>query len=731
MKIKTIKNLLLMLAGSSITLLPVSCFHTYPERPTEPPKDPNVPQPVEPPKKDPHEGDPVDPGPVIPPLNGGGNNHNIPDSTTPSNADSDSYINASLLNKYYYDETPYINALVRYLWGNDQSAYEEIYQTYDRNHVQNFDNSASDKYPAFLDSYAKNFSVTNNNNQLVINPLGQYLRRKYWADPTGDRGTARYIPNEYYKNVLAESYSIMISNANKYLSNASGQIADNRFSQGTAWILDYHTNTQNQIDKLYLATNLHVAADIISPQPNDSIYTNVLSDSAMKANADSVIQAKTKLNQIEGPVAKMEQELQDIEKKYGKDSKEWKELNQKFEEALVPYNDALKAFKQAEGNITGITTLIRLGHFNSSTPIGNELKQTNKDTHADIFEFDPKDVKIIYAGTNFLNSSPSSYLDANLPYKNLEEMADFAVLEFNLNTNQNVYNYLTPNDDEGLDYNSFNNYNDYILYLTSAYQNKDNQSKPANYDLLTTYDDLYKEKLTVDNKQVTKVDYNFLALGFPNAKDDDDLVNSLSNKNDIPSLAFTSSVWVNKPSKHRKDNKNSSQLGSGLSQNLALRTFIDKPGLTDIMISNPIINVTDHKGFEVKYLKEKNSPYQGNSYINYGLGYVLQNWQPAPGGSGSSVRDLNGNIIGITYLAADTNLTSLVSISQALRSPGYNYNGQYGNYNLEQYDLIYGGGQDQRTSYRQALQLIYGDSYQTKLFPNGVNIIPDEYKFNK
>ncbi|MFV8419069.1 Ig-specific serine endopeptidase MIP [Mycoplasma sp. Sp33II] len=733
MKTKILKNSLLILGASAFSLLPVSCFHDYPVRPVTKPVDPNDPGAKKPedPEKDKKPTDPKEGAPVEEPPKGLGPNPFAPkpttDPTTPPEVNTPEYQNATFLNRYYADEAAYMNSLVKSLWpGGTSEADSEIYETFDKTHVQNFNTKASELHlPAFLDSYAKNFTVTDNNNNVVLNPLGQFRRRKYWADAEFDRGTARYIPNDLYKQVLGESYSIIISNNNKYLEELGDrQLPPGRLAQGTAWILDYATNEDNLITKLYLATNLHVASDLLTEKDNGSVFTNILPDEVMRQNADRVIKANEKIKELTPETARLEKEVEDAKLKYGIESPQYKEVNAKFEAALVPYAEAQKAFKEATNNIVGVTRNVTLAHFNPGTPTEVELKRTNQDTRVDFFNFDPKNIRIVYAGANFLSTSPSAYLDPSSPYAKLEEMADFAVIEITMDQKQQKYTYTSPNDDSGTNENSIDAYKDYVLYLTSAYQNKEKQSKPANFDLLTNYDELVSEKITVNNKEVSKMDYDLLALGFPNAKSDHDLIASLSNKDEIPSLSSTSSVWVNK-SKVNKDNA----LGGGLSQNLALRTFIDKPGLTDIFLSNPIINAMDKKGFEVKYLKEKGSNYTGNSYINYGLGYILHNWQPGEGASGSSVRDIDGNILGITFAAADGNFSTLVSLSQALRSPGYDYQGQYGKYNLEQYDLIYGGGKNQRTSYRQALQRIYGDNYKTKLFPEGVSKIPEDYKF--
>ncbi len=58
------------------------------------------------------------------------------------------------------------------------------------------------------------------------------------------------------------------------------------------------------------------------------------------------------------------------------------------------------------------------------------------------------------------------------------------------------------------------------------------------------------------------------------------------------------------------------------------------------------------------------------------------------------------------------------------RSPGKDYNKLFGNYNLPQYDLIYGGGKDQKNSYRQALEAKYksmnGKTLKPNYFENGL-----------
>nr|WP_307920145.1 hypothetical protein [Mycoplasmopsis bovis] len=106
-------------------------------------------------------------------------------------------------------------------------------------------------------------------------------------------------------------------------------------------------------------------------------------------------------------------------------------------------------------------------------------------------------------------------------------------------------------------------------------------------------------------------------------------------------------------------------------------------------------------------------------------------YAPYGGASGSSVRNKKNELIAVYHSSNDGAKTGLAAV---FRSPGKNYNKLFGDYNLPQYDLIYGGGKDQKNSYRQALKEKYKDmdGFKTKLFSNGFDEsnIPPEFRFN-
>ncbi|ATO31141.1 hypothetical protein CO229_00455 [Mycoplasmopsis bovirhinis] len=111
--------------------------------------------------------------------------------------------------------------------------------------------------------------------------------------------------------------------------------------------------------------------------------------------------------------------------------------------------------------------------------------------------------------------------------------------------------------------------------------------------------------------------------------------------------------------------------------------------------------------------------------MQMGLLYGLANYEAPGGASGSSVRNQKNELVGIFHSIASQNLFGMAA---AFRSEGFNYQGLYGSYNLPQYDLIYGGGKDQNTSYRETM-LKERSNLKTMLFPQGFKNIPEEFKF--
>lgn len=681
----------------------------------------------------------------------------------PDNADTPEYKNANTEQKYYFDAEAYSKALKEHLESNgyDLKIPSDI-------NVQEYNKKAKEQLqPTFTDAYYQNFSYYNGNG-LVVNPIGNSTRSGHWNSTPGNRGKARYLPNSLYKDAALQTYSIVFNNQRKKVGS------DNEYLNhyGTAWILDYKLEDGQKYPlKWYIATNVHVAEALIKSQDDQSVYQNIKDGDKQARELKEVSDQRQKwekayLDKVEGFAQEAKtkwinsSETQATYKEKEKTNKqvadEWlKNESQKIYDQTkgIPRRD-INEFKEwakykiqedklLEAN-KGITSSISLVHLNDNAKLHTELTINEQNRYFDSFVFKPEQMKIVYAGTNFLNTHPKDYLDSNSPYKDYEEMADFAVIEVDF-SKLNQYTAFTS---EGKaqevkeiverDVSRPITPEDIAQIATSNYANsKDKQIKFATKSIYQDYKNLEntilpKEKFTKDSQELlgdnekirSKLNWDFLAVGYPLATTD----NQLSREDQYKyryQIEYNASLWTNKPN---RDNF-PSELGNGLTNAVTFRSFAGKKGISDILIVNPMIKPEKKQGFVVDGIKEKDAEYKGDHYLLYGLGYSLASWEPLGGSSGSSVRDIDNNVYGINFFAGTSEGFSNVSLIAAFRSEGIDYHGFYGKYNLEQYDLIYGGGKKQRTSYRQALQKLYGDNYKTNLFQKGTNIIPEEYKF--
>ncbi|MEE3928173.1 DUF31 family protein [Mycoplasmopsis ciconiae] len=432
----------------------------------------------------------------------------------------------------------------------------------------------------------------------------------------------------------------------------------------------------------------------------------------------------------------IEQRHHSLEVQYTKNSEEIKSIEAKM--SLMPF----------------YTNKVVLSKFTEDTEINQTLRTTEYDPRSISFIFEPSQVKTVYLALDFLKTSPKDYVHSSYKYLDAEEMADFAVLEIDLENNSNNYEYTQNNNIKNLVKKvQVNDAQELARIFSSDYAkwSKQDQVSFSNKNLYDTYEQDKKQKIKVNNTQVDKYKYNLYALGFPLAQFDGQLQKDFNPNfssravDEIEADNRSTSIWINKPSYLSKGVENEKDLdhllGKGYNRSLTFRTFKDKPGIVDAIIANPQIN--GNKPFSLLINSDnnksgienfdssviQNNKFTNNYYITYGLNYALGSWAPLGGASGSSVRDNDGNVVAINYFANDAALSSLAF---AFRSNGINYNGLYGNYNMEKYDLIYGGAPQQRTSYRQALESLYGKNFKSNLFPNGVGQeqIPEEFKFN-
>ncbi|KEZ22529.1 Ig-specific serine endopeptidase MIP [Ureaplasma diversum] len=320
-----------------------------------------------------------------------------------------------------------------------------------------------------------------------------------------------------------------------------------------------------------------------------------------------------------------------------------------------------------------------------------------------------KFINTVYVATDFLNSKPSDFLTPAQAdkYKETDEFIDFAVFEVDFKELVKVKNaFIQQGGDPDDKREQIGSAADLAKQVTNEYATKtDKHIKFLKTSYLKDFDKIKGPIL--DNRKWN--DYLY-AVGYPVARGQE----IDRNQNQVGNALWTNSFYGLLKDEQRNDHQ-FQELGNLLSKHLGYRSFIDKAGIVDGFIAIPKVD-----GLPLRY--------GDKHYWNMALEYSLFNFAAGGGSSGSSVRNQKNEIVGIVHLG---NTNALVAVAAALRSEGYNYNGLYGKYNLPQYDLIFGGGKDQKSSYRQALAAKYGDTFKTNIFSNGANSVPEDFKFKQ
>ncbi|MCV3743326.1 DUF31 family protein [Ureaplasma sp. ES3154-GEN] len=358
--------------------------------------------------------------------------------------------------------------------------------------------------------------------------------------------------------------------------------------------------------------------------------------------------------------------------------------------------------------------------------IGTDLKTEEETTRiSEIF-------KVVYSATDFLEKDPSDYLASKYKeeFKDRKEFLDFAVIEVDFSKiKPNEWSIISKNN--VVPENIVNNNAKVAEALTNNYANEtDKQIKFLDYDYLSRNKENQAPLLKADFDKYTGD--QFFLLGYPLAiedfyfgKYDEERVKNW--------VRWSTSLWTNgkyeffdklvlpevgTTDEERAEHAKELAKGGRFSYQVGYRSFLNKPGVSDAFIASP------RNGD--KYL----TTHDGKQYVSFGLQYMPRDYEPFGGASGSSMRNQHNAVIGVYHTATRFTSTGLVG---ALRSEGFDYNGLYGTYNLPQYDLIFGGGKDQKTSYRQALKELNKNNpnVRTNIFPNGFEEenIEEKYRF--
>ncbi|WP_051630125.1 Ig-specific serine endopeptidase MIP [Mycoplasma simbae] len=379
---------------------------------------------------------------------------------------------------------------------------------------------------------------------------------------------------------------------------------------------------------------------------------------------------------------------------------------------------------------------------NENIGVMSKMKIAALDPNFTRYNFSGKDIQKvvtrIYDATDYLSTSPIQYLTEaqKAKYKDVEEMIDFAVIEIDFTKyveNAPTIQFSAIKQDREIN-NVDKTAEALARTVTNNYYSRteDKKVKFLSTSYLKDYSKIdYPLRVNKNDPKQVETDELF-ALGYPTATEDF-FLRMYIDDDQIKRKEGTRSLWVNSDYRFYGANtvseggqsnipKNKLDKGNFLSYNIGYRSFIDKPGLNDGFIVSPIRGKELYDTFadDKKTLKQ---------YFNTGLQYMLRHFVPIGGSSGSSVRNQKNELVGVHSTIIKSAQTDFVA---AFRSEGYDYRGAYGSYNLPQYDLIYGGGKDQKSSYLEALIKKYGDNkIHTYLFKNGAskNNVPDEFKF--
>ncbi|MCU4117247.1 DUF31 family protein [Mycoplasma zalophi] len=380
-----------------------------------------------------------------------------------------------------------------------------------------------------------------------------------------------------------------------------------------------------------------------------------------------------------------------------------------------------------------------LTRLNKDVGLNSKLRITGFDTHYKSFLFSGSNIQNnvikVYDALDYLTSSPKDFLASNLKskYENIEEMADFAVIEVDFNgliNDGNVQGVFQTANFQPVQWN--NNAQELAKDVTNDYYHLDDKKKShfISESYLKNYEKIDYPLIKYKNETSKQVDELF-ALGYP-VSNEDFFLRRYEDYQEFETKQSYHSLWTNSDYRfyYAQTNGEDGPLnideerlkrGNWLSYQIGLRSFVDKPGINDAFIVSPIRGGKLYETYDNGHLKQ---------YLNTGLQYMLRHYVAVGGSSGSSVRNQDYKIVGLHSTIIPAAKTDFVI---ALRSEGFNYEGAFGTYNLPQYDLIYGGGKDQKTSYRQALKVLHDANKlnNTWLFQHGFddNNIPEEFKF--
>ncbi|QKT05250.1 Ig-specific serine endopeptidase MIP [Mycoplasma sp. OR1901] len=689
-----------------------------------------------------------------------------------SNEEIKEYIKKTPIDKFKYDDNIYLTALKGYIKSNgDLAKIRPEINTNTQDNINHFNTEAAKVgFSPYESAAYKGFTLPKygNNNQvlgLALNDVMEIGKKDSWVDSLGkkqgfEQGLARRITNKNYLNASYSTYHIEINNffasedeaqknlLKKHIKNPerleefakhiNDQNARNDFIRR---IKEAGGDTMENPRQEYLEEiTIEMFRALVKQMNGDEdgaarIYTdylNVYKNQVLdKINKDPEIKQETK-NNAKAFIDKAES-MWDIQNKFVNSSDVtagtmWIMDYELPENGHYPTKfyfgtnlhvaDAIKENRFTGMSMTNVNKKAVTGDYSKVKVIPLDEEKYNTAS------VKGKAVRRIFDAKDYLNTKPSQYLidEQKTKYEDVEEFLDFSIIEIDFAKFDKQYlDNKTPEE--------------FAKWITNDYANWEEKDKVKfkSTSYLKDYNKI-NNPIYSQNFDLNTLD-QLIILGYPKSKTTtwlDWFIEQYEESDEIKAREYGYSMWTNADGNFYKltvsedgfDKATKEKLDRGnfLSYNVAWRGFIDKPGVVDAFISSPTVGAK-HVPFKNLYVSNDDK-----KYILYGLEYLPRNYVPGGGASGSGIRTKNNEMVSVYHASFPGAKTGL---SSAFRSEGYDYKGLFGEYNSPQYDLIYGGGKEQKNSYREEMKK--KGPKKTWLFKNGFEKenVPSEFQFNE
>ncbi|AGJ90822.1 Ig-specific serine endopeptidase MIP [Mycoplasma putrefaciens] len=673
------------------------------------------------------------------------------------------YVKSDQKERFKYDNNNYIRTLESMYNPNVSSQKVDIEERFglkiSDDEKNKFDQLAEKVgFDSYYNAALKGFTLPVNENtgkdtakKLKVNDRPEVNKGPSYTDALGatdyfkTNGLARTLINETYKTMAVQTFQVKFTYKKDFADEIS--LLKNHISLIKSWgqseLKDFK---EDQINKLEYEYKLQIE------KIRKEIATLIIEDKGIRAAKEKEIQSKElKLKNErekilshtnETLIQLQNEEIKKLETRRDKGEEVGSESGTMWIMDYQLNSDQPTVFYFGTNShvakaITNNLTAVSITRIKETVKVGEKLMLNSFDPNFETFTFsinssNKSSISAIFHATDFIDKNPSDYLTKKQAdkYKEAGFYADFAVIEFDFeklllsNTNFSV-------SSAGKQVNEYMSHNAKKIadIITNSYATRGKYIKFKSDSYLTDYKKIDRPIIIDSNSRLKDLE-NIYILGYPTSESDyylnqhEDAKQVKDKKNDF-------SLWINADSKYYgttstsegfEGNYTQDELSRGnfLSYQIGYRSFIDKPGLTDAFLAA-------HRVGNDLYTLTQNG--KTRQYFNFGLELMPRFYAPSGGASGSSVRNKNNELIAVYHAANGSARTGLATM---FRSPGYNYEGLFGDYNLPQYDLIYGTGKNQKRSYRHALEKKYDSKgIKTKLFESGFSKekVPENFKF--